>query len=100
MMNKEEYTIRFADQTGFRISECDITTGKVVVNGIEITSVEDWEKVTKSLVDLQQRIDKAIEYIKKYASYIDYLSIDRHKEIGHLDMQNVKELLEILGGKE
>lgn len=61
---------------------------------------QKYNELLKENKDLQQRIDKAIEYIKEYASYIDYLSIDRHKEIGHLDMQNVKELLEILGGKE
>lgn len=54
-MNKEEITIEFKEQTGLKISKdnTDITTGKVVVNGIEITSVEDWEKVTRSLTELQ-----------------------------------------------
>lgn len=46
----------------------------------------------------QEKIDKAIEYIERYSSFIDYLSIDKHKEIGSLEMNNVRELLEILKG--
>lgn len=61
---KEEITISFEDQTGFRISEGDVSTGKVVVNGIEITSVEDWEKVTKSISDLQSQLKAKEEVIK------------------------------------
>ena len=74
MMNKKEITIGFKDQTGFRVSKCDITTGKVVVNGIEITSVEDWEKVTNSLIDLQQKLDNILTYAKKQCD--DYLKED------------------------
>ena len=53
--------------------------------------------------DLQQRIDKAIEYIKIYRSYEnidgkDYLK--SRDEIGSLGLFQVDGLLEILGGKE
>lgn len=93
MMNKEEYIISFKDQTGFRIPEGDITTGKVVVNGIEITSVEDWEKVTKSLIDLQQRINDAKDVVKEIKlHYQQHPTMIPSVEIDRLD--------EILGGKE
>ena len=62
---KEEKTFAFKDQTGFRISKCDLTTGKVVINGIEITSIEDWEKVTKSIIDLQSQL-KGIQEERDY----------------------------------
>ena len=62
---KEENIITEFIQTpiGFTLSKCDLTTGKVIVNNIEITSIEDWEKVTKSIFELQQELTnlKAIE---------------------------------------
>ena len=71
-MNREEkITIGFKEQTGFRISKCDLTTGKVVVNGIEITSVEDWEKVTKSLIKLQNNWNKLKKWIKEYKEALE-----------------------------
>ena len=76
---KEEITISFEDQTGFRISKCDMATGKVVVNGIEITSVEDWEKVTKSIIDLQSQLkakEEAIIIMEKYFELIIDLGFD------------------------
>lgn len=53
--------------------------------------------------DLQQKTDKAIEYIKIYRSYEnidgkDYLK--NRDEIGSLGLLQVDKLLEILGGKE
>ena len=35
------------------------------------------------------------EYIEKYATYTSYLGVE-HKEIGHLETNNVKELLDIV----
>ena len=65
MNSEEKITIGFKEQTGFRISEGDLTTGKVVVNGIEITSVEDWEKVTKSLIKLQNNWNELKKWAEK-----------------------------------
>ena len=67
---KEKYDVL---QTGFRISECDLSTGKVVVNGIEITSIEDWEKVINSLVDLQQENQQLNQLLKDKGFIIDKL---------------------------
>ena len=72
MIIKENTITEFIQHsTGFTISESDLTSRKVVVNNIEITSIEDWNKVTKSLIELQQenkelqnKIDRAIEYIE------------------------------------
>lgn len=62
----EETIISFENQNGLRIApDSDITTGKVVVNGIEITSVEDWEKVTKSLIKLQHNWNELKKWIKE-----------------------------------
>lgn len=72
--------------------QCRIMDKEDVYNWI----YEDELKLKKQ----QEIIDKAIKYIKEYASYINYLSIDKHKEIGHLEQQNVRELLQILEDKE
>ena len=70
-MNKE-VTISFKNQNRFRIvPDSNITTGKVIVNGIEITSVEDWEKVTKSLIKLQQENEKLNHYKLLYQKVKD-----------------------------
>lgn len=65
-MSEEEIITEFIqDATGFRIVEGDLTTGKVVVNNIEITSIEDWNKVTHSIVELQQENSQLKEEIKE-----------------------------------
>lgn len=67
-------------------------------------NVEYYKNKSKRLetqLKKQQEINqKAIEHIKNYSSYINYLSPDKHKEIGRLEAYNVKELLEILEDKE
>lgn len=62
-MNKE-VTISFKNHNRFRIVPDSITTGKVIVNGIEITSVEDWEKVTKSLIKLEHNWNELKKYVE------------------------------------
>ena len=63
----EETIISFGNQNGFRIApDSDITTGKVIVNGIEITSVEDWEKVTNSLIKLEHNWNKLKKWLEEY----------------------------------
>ena len=66
-MNKEEITIGFKEQTGLRISKnnVDISTGKVVINGIEITSVENLEKVINSLDKLQSNWNELKEWLEE-----------------------------------
>lgn len=116
-MNKEEKTIiSFKNSIGFRVApDSDITTGKVIVNDIEITSVEDWEKVTKSLIELQQeneklnhykllyqkvkeRNDKAIEYINKNKRIYD-VDGTKEKMLDEFDiLASPKILIEILKG--
>lgn len=78
MIIKENTITEFIQHsTGFTIYKSDLINGKVVVNNIEITSIEDWNKVTKSLIELQQenkklhnKIDKAIEYIENADWYL------------------------------
>lgn len=98
----EKTTINFKEISGFRINkEIDITTGKVTINGIEITSVEDWDKVTHSIVELQKRIDKAVEYIKHYESirgYYEYVECEYDEYNYEEDLK--EELLEILKGEK
>lgn len=107
-MNKEENIITgFAqDSTGFVISTDDLTTGKVVVNNIEITSIEDWDKVTKSLVELQKqnkelhnKVDKAIEYMNGEEFFLLMNSIQTPDKAVCEDYFKAKgNLLEILKG--
>ena len=99
----EEIIINFRNQQGLRCSDFDMATGKVIVNDIEITSVEDWEKVTKSLVDLQQenrqlkdRINKAIEYIEKCNPDADLHSMFLSES--YISNYGACELLDILKG--
>ena len=93
--------IAFKDEGGLRISKdnTNIKTGKVIVNGIEITSVEDWEKVTQSIVELQQennqlkdRINKAIEYIEKETEIYDKNPIEGSW------LYNIYQILDLLKG--
>ena len=54
-MNEEKITTEFIQhKNGITIAKSDLITGKVVINNIEITSIEDWNKVTHSIVELQQ----------------------------------------------
>lgn len=53
-----------------------------------------WKQLLQYIEDLQQRIDKAIEYINgayEMACYTQSVS---------LEQENIEDLLEILGGKE
>lgn len=111
-MTKEEgITICFEDQTGLRISqECELTTGKVIVNDIEITSVEDWEKVIKSLNDLQvnnqklnDQLDRELikrarleDRIKKAIAYME----ECEKEGTLWAVKSTDKLKELLKGEE
>ena len=61
---------------------------------VEVTNyIKSLEQENKKL---HNKIDKAIEYIEKHSSFINYLSPTREKKIGSLEMRNVRELLEIL----
>ena len=98
MIIKENTITEFIQHsTGFTISKSDLINGKVAVNNIEITSIEDWNKVTKSLIELQQenkklhnKIDKAIEFIKQ-AQYDDELK----SYVYGLNATGTRKLLEI-----
>lgn len=89
-MNKETI-VNFENQQGLRCSNFDMTTGKVIVNDIEITSVEDWEKVTKSLVDLQQEnqlLKNIIDELEKWLK--ENLTIERINPNGNYEPSNCK----------
>jgi hypothetical protein len=74
--------IGFKNSNGIRIApNSDITTGKVIINGIEITSTEDWEKVTKSLIELEHNWNELKKWLEdennqKYSQYIYNYSIN------------------------
>ena len=104
-MNEEKTTIEFIQHKNeFKIAKSDLTTGKIVINNIEITSIEDWNKVTHSIVELQQenarlkdKIEKVIEYVNHYESIKGYYE---YEECGY-DEYNYEEdlkeeLLELL----
>lgn len=74
---------------------CDLSTGKVVVNGIEITSIEDWKKVINSLVDLQQENKQLNQLLKDKGFIIDKLMEEnrqlkesRDKAIEYIEYNN------------
>ena len=101
-VNEEKITTEFIQHSnGFTIAKSDLTTGKVVVNGIEITSIEDWNKVTHSIVELQQentrlkeKIEKAIEKIKNIDKYEERLNDDtRVYMIQDVDVDEIERIL-------
>lgn len=86
-----------------------IKTANIYINFSEIMEEELkdlWEfineehivakDVTKEVVDLQQRIDKAIEYINKHKRNV--IIPITNEEYEHLDDENICELLSILKG--
>ena len=89
-MNEEKITTEFIQhKNGFTIAKSDLTTGKVVINNIEITSIEDWNKVTHSIVELQQenarlkdKNDKIEKWLKYKAEALDTFDIPKRKETG------------------
>lgn len=70
-MNEKNITTEFIQNSnGFMIAESDLTTGKVVINNIEITSVEDWNKVTHSILELQQENSRLKDNYKQLKKFI------------------------------
>lgn len=71
-MNEDKITSEFIlNPIGFTFDESDLTTGKVVINNIEITSVEDWKKVINSLVQLQQENARLKDKLKDIEKILD-----------------------------
>ena len=100
-MSEEEIITEFIqDARGFRIVEGDLTTGKVVVNNIEITSIEEWEKVTHSITELQQENSQLKERIEKAIEYIEENKLNTNKISEMLCGSEIIKLLEILKGDE
>lgn len=105
-MNEEKITTEFIQTpTGFTIAESDLTTGKVIINNIEITSVEDWEKVIHSTVELQQenarlkdKINMAIKYyeLNQHECVIGRNKDEKLIKEYYLPAQCSKKLLDIL----
>lgn len=101
-MNSET-TISFENENGFRISksDLDLTTGKVIVNGIEITSVEDWKKVTQSIVELQQENQQLKDKINKaYTQFYDmfYHQLGYKYDFDENDLLEIHKLENLLKG--
>lgn len=84
MMNKEEL-IKAVDRIFNNCEEID--NHNPVEDRTGYKMLKDITLLTNGINDLQQRIDKAIEYIKNNVVY----------DTGN---QNKRNLLEILGGKE
>lgn len=105
IMSGEEIITEFIQNaTGFRFVTSDLTTGKVVVNNIEITSIEDWNKVTHSIVELQQENSQLKEELKREKETrkkaIEYIETHKRKdEFLELNEWETRELLEILKGE-
>lgn len=109
-MNKEKITTELIQHSnGITIVKSDLTTGKVIINNIEITSIEDWNKVTHSIVELQKENEKLNHYKLLYqkvkernTKVIDYIEkncwLSAMKEFNCLESGEVKYLVEILKG--
>lgn len=67
-MNKEKVVISPANNFGITIKESDIPMGKVVVNGVEVTDIESWNKAIQTFSKLEMELeekDKEIERLNK-----------------------------------
>lgn len=102
-MNKEELMLVIENKNGLAISnECNVSTGKIVLNGIEITDEESWNKAIVSLNELEKENEELKEKINKAIEYIEnntYSSVATMKTILHLQNDELYDLLEILRGK-
>ena len=89
---KEETTIAFKEQTGFKIAKANFTTGKIIINNIEITSIEDWNKVIRSINDLQSQLKAKEEVIKEALDKIETLRMEKWAIMG-TDIMDIMEIL-------
>ena len=91
--------IAFKSEGGLRISKdnTSITTGKVIVNGIEITSVEDWTKVTQSIVELQQENQQLKDEINKISKKeLKIMQMLRSIELCTLTKERIDQIEEVM----
>lgn len=72
-MNEYKINTDIISTTGITIDSRNIptSTGKVVINNVEVTDIDSWNKAISTFSELQDKInnlqskiDKAIEYIK------------------------------------
>lgn len=59
--------------SGLRIYEGNVSTstGKVVVNGVEVTDIESWNKALDTFANLEQKIEEKDKQLDKYKNVID-----------------------------
>ena len=93
MMNKEEL-IKAVDRIFNNCEEID--NHNPVEDRTGYKMLKDIKLLTNGINDLQQRIDKAIEYIENEGEHTDCSG----EPIYYLDEEQEQELLAILGGKE
>lgn len=104
-MNKEEITISIQNEGGFRINpDSKLSTGKVIINNIEITSIEDWGKVVDSLTKLQQENEKYKEVIDKAINELfilkDMIYKPETREENFEIQRKISSIIKRLNGKE
>lgn len=65
-------TITNDNSCGIRISNEDISTstGKIIINGVEITDVKSWEKVISTLEEKDKEIERLNNIIDELEKYL------------------------------
>ena len=95
--NIYETSIGNINNSELRIYEGNVSTstGKVVVNGVEVTDIESWNKALDTFANLEQKIEEKDKQLDKYKNVIDKI-----KEIMNEDTyiekiyKHLEELLE------
>lgn len=84
-MNKEKITAFIENENGFRINlNNELSTRKVIINNIEITSIEDWNKVVDSIAKLQQenkQLKEQVQDLKADYGTIAQIERDLYKDV-------------------
>ena len=79
-MNEYKINTDIISTTGIAIDTRNMptSTGKIVINNVEVTDIDSWNKAISTFSELenkinnlQSKIDKAIEILEKRKKYID-----------------------------
>ena len=107
--NIYETSIGNISNSELRIYEGNVSTstGKVVVNGVEITDIESWNKALDTFTNLEQKIEEKDKEIEKLNNIInsyenikkellDYIYHNEYCRFGHIDGGEADEMREII----
>lgn len=107
-MNEYKINTDIISTTGITIDSRNIpmSTGKVVINNVEVTDIDSWNKAISTFSELenkinnlQSKIDKTIEFIKESNTYYEITHyIPEDEKQFKINMETLtNHLLDIIG---